>query len=227
MLKNFYKVLFKNFTYFIRKLGLVYALILMFIFFICYENGMNKMEFIECLFLLKYKNIVFIALYTTLISLIVVFLFKYIDIISITNLKEFVIRINDNKKLKLLLGKSIVILSIISTISIVVLTTILSCFLKGGQLDYKRIFLIQIFYISYFICISMCFYFCDSNNMDNNIAYIIFSVFHINNIFPIIPFISVSYVKMNLNEFSYLLGISVYIIISILFYKFSFKLNQS
>lgn len=221
--KRFYGVIIKNFKYTIQKLLLAQGIILLFMFLIAYSNNMGRMEFLEYLFMMKYKGTVFIALYTGFISLIILIFFSYVEVIDITNLKEFALRINDNRKTKRVLTLSIIVSVTVFMLFIFLLSISLSMLLKYEELWYTKLFMTQLLYIAFFLFIVFFYYFTHVYDLNKNIAYILFLFLHLNNIFPLIPWISITKLTLDFKFSSCIIAIVLYLVSFNLLYIFSLK----
>ncbi|MFX0548544.1 hypothetical protein ACOAKC_04345 [Hathewaya histolytica] len=221
--KKFYRLIIKNFKYTIQKLLLSQTMILLFMFFIAYSNNMGRMEFLEYLFMMKYKAPIFIGLYTAFISVILVIFFSYVEVIDITNLKEFALRVNDNRKTKKVLCFSIIVSITFYIFFIFILSIILSFLLRYEALQYTKLFISQLLYTVFFISIVLCYYLTHVHELNKNIAYITFLFLHLNNVFSLIPWISIPKLVLDFGFSSCITAITIYVVSCALMYIFSLK----
>lgn len=191
MLKSLYKSILYNFKYEIVKLFALLMVIFLLLFLIAYSNEMTNIEFVEFLFMLKYKNSVFVALYTAFVGIVLLIFFRFVEIIDIVNIKEFAIRINNKKLLRKLLILSIIIFTAIFIIFLFIVSLLLSVFLKYNNLNLLQVIFSIILYIFFFVFFELCYFISCLYNKYKNLAYVLFVCFHLNNIFSILPGISV------------------------------------
>lgn len=197
MFRALYKTISRNMRYEIINLFALLTVILLLMFLIAYSNEMTNEDFLEFIFMLKYKSPVFIALYTAFAGIILLTFFRFVEVIDIVNIKEIAIRINNKKLLSKMLSLNILIFVSTFIIFLFIACVFSSIFLKYKSLNVLQLLFSIALYIFFFLFLSLCYFV--SHVKYKNLAYFIFIGFHLNNIFLIIPEISIPNILLKYN----------------------------
>lgn len=224
--KSFYLSLIKNFRYEIQKLLLIQAIIIFLIFLIAYGNNMSSAEFLKFLFMPDSKDIVLIGLYTSFMTLIILVVFRYVEITDIVKLKEFAFRINNVYKMRKALSISIIVSAALYMLLLFIICIALSMALKNTGLNFIKIMAAYILYTTFFIFIGLFYYYTNIHYLSKNIAYILFLLLHVNNIFSVIPCLSITAFLTNFRLTSCIITAFIYAAASILLYVLSLKTDK-
>lgn len=221
--KRFYLSIIRNFRYEIQRLLLIQVIIIFFIFLIVYINGMNSIDFLNFLFMPDSRDTILIGLYTSFIAVIILIVFRCVEITDIIKLKEFTLRINNVYKTHKALLISIIISTALYLLVLFIICIALSMILKNTGLNFGKIITVYILYTLFFIFIGLFYYYTNIHYLSKNIAYILFLLLHVNNIFLVVPYLSITGFLINFRLTSCIITASIYAAASILLYELSLK----
>lgn len=215
-LKSFFYAVIRNYKCKILKLALIFLFLLLFLFGIAFFNDFSMMNFMEILWMPRYGiNMAFSGLYTCFITIILLLLFQYVEIIDFTNIKEFLFRINNSKGLRKHLIVSIVFLVLSVVLIAFGISLILGSFLNHQTIDWIRIFKSFCLYALFFFCLTIWYYAFSFYKHDKNIIYIIFLLFHANNIFPVLSWLSIPAISLDCSYYEFAFSVIFYMFISV------------
>lgn len=217
-MRKFYLGVISNFRYAAAFWLLAHFLWLLFMFYM--GSYMNKMEFMEYVWMLRYDNAAGIAIYTGFVAMCVAIFFRFTEIVKVANLKEYALRVNDLKKIKRSSLKATLVVIFLYTILLVLVSSCFTFFLKSGDVHWFKIFLTALLYCLFFSCISMFNYMTSGN-----LGYFLFILLHTNNVFSFLPWFSVPYILLNGNIVGIFITAGIYGLSCILIYVFGSKRN--
>lgn len=212
MLKSFYQAIIRTFFDRILKLILFFFVVLLFSFLVSQSNEFSDTEFFEALWMPKTQNMGFLALYTSLMASILLIIFQYVETINLTNIKEFVFRVNNKRKLKKSLIRSILLLVLIVVLFALLASLLFMLFLSHHKIFWLRVGMSASLYGLLFAFLGICYYWSVSRGSNKNTSYLFFLFFHFNNIFSMIPWISIPDIARNFNFLNYGIAVILFLI---------------